>query len=134
MYLSSMRRLRRFATLLFLPLSVQLMLAAKAVACVAQRSDISVSQASMSSMPGMQMPDASKSTHDSHSPNPKRFPCNRPFGGGDCQPLAACASGALAASCQRISAVDVRQHTVLALVVLAPASRTTPPELPPPRA
>jgi hypothetical protein len=127
-----MVRLRRFATLLFLPLAFQLALASKAVVCVSQR--VSSSATAPSDMDGMNMSGAQMPGDRSGSQHSRQAPCNRPFGPSDCQPLAACASGAVVPTQFAPCVVESFAHRVDALIVLAPASRGTPPELPPPRA
>jgi hypothetical protein len=127
-----MPRLRRFAPLLFLPLVFQLALAAKAVACVNQPA--STSAKASTNMPGMDMSGTQTLRDDVDSQHSRQPPCNRPFGFGDCQPLAGCASGVLAPTQSASNDVAGAAHSVAILIMLAPPSRSTPPELPPPRA
>lgn len=135
-----MRRLRRFASVLILPLALQLALSAKAIACVRQQSNVGASGQAMPGMPGMPgMPvttaQAGQSKNDrSRSDHSKQAPCNGPFGAGECQPLAVCASGAIVPARLSVPAIAARAHTATTLVVIAPPSPTTAPELPPPRA
>lgn len=128
-----MSRLRRFASLLALPILFQLVLGANAVACTDQASVSTAAHATTSAMPGMDMsqPERGKSSQSDHS---RQTPCDRPLGPSNCQPLAPCASGALVAD-----DVVAPQFARIAcdpsvLVVLTPRSHTTRPELPPPRA
>jgi len=127
-----MPRLRRFASVLFLPLVFQLALAAKAVACVNQRTPSPASAST--NMADMDMSGTQWQRGDKGPEHPKQPPCNRPFGSGDCQPLASCASGVLAPTQSATPEVASIAYGIDALVVLAPPSRGTPPELPPPRA
>ena len=135
-----MRRLRRFATLLILPLGLQLGLSARGIACMGQRTGDSSSSQSMTGMAGMDVPHsrpenaANNPAPSNHSDQSPQAPCNRPFGTNDCQPLAVCASGVVVPAPLTGPVVAAKAHTVITLVVLAPASRTTPPDLPPPRA
>ena len=130
MYDSDVIGLRRFAFLLFAPLIFQLGLAANAVACVSERG----SSATAIDMAGMNMPGL-QSHGDHHNPaRSKHVPCNQPWGPTGCQPLAACAPGAIVPIQVALHPSAHAAHAVDVLVVLAPPSRTTPPELPPPRA
>ena len=135
-----MRRLRRFATLLILPLGLQLGLSARGIVCMGQRTGDSSSAQSMTGMAGMDMPvsrrgnAANNPASSNHSDQTPQAPCNRPFGTNDCQPLAVCASGVVVPASLTVPVVAAKAHMVTTLVVLAPASRATPPDLPPPRA
>jgi hypothetical protein len=127
-----MMRLRRFAHLLVLPLGFQLALATRAVVCVGQR--VSSAATASSDMRGMHMSRTQTSSDRSESQHSKQAPCNRPFGPGDCQPLATCASGALASTPSIPRDFEPVAHGVDVLIVLAPLSRSTQPEPPPPKA
>ena len=128
-----MHRLRRFGILLYLPLCFQLGLAARAIACVnVQAGGKQTTMNDAASMPGMDMPAPSPVPDRSDRRGDK--PCDGPSNPTDCQPLAACASTVLAPPAPAIPASASVSIAVVALVVLAPPSWTTRPELPPPRA
>jgi len=129
--------LRRFGSLLVLPLAFQLVLAVKAVACVYQPQGgqvMATSAQSNGDMGGMTMPDAAAPSHSANSNAPSPSPCDRPFGPANCQPLAACSGAALVPddATERVLIAPTHERAV-PLHVIAPASRTDGPEPPPPR-
>ena len=130
---SSMTRLRRFASLLLLPLVVQFALAATAVDCVYAQSSTTASKPGGAAMAGMDMSSA-RAAAGGERPAPSKTPCNRPFGSSSCQPFAACSSGVIAPSQPAASGARAPRKQVASLDVSTPPSRSTPPELPPPRA
>jgi len=132
-----MNRLRRFGLLLILPLAFQLLLAAKAVACVSVAGTATASTSSGADMSGMKMPGSSGSSEaarDGRSHVPSRSPCDHPFGSSDCQPLAACGGAALASYELRAASLAARPAERVAIVrLVAPRSQNDGPEPPPPR-
>jgi len=127
-----MMHLRRFAPLLLVPLVFQVALAAKAVVCVNQPTP--ASDTASTQMAGMDMSGAKSERDGSESNRSNQSPCNRPFGPAGCQALAVCASGALVPAQSARRELVRAVATVDVLSALAPPSRSTPPELPPPRA
>ena len=76
-----------------------------------------------SAMPGMDMPSA-----------PSELPCQLPWAPAGCQPMAPCAPAAVTAARFVLALPVVDAAPVAALDIATPSSRTTPPEIPPPRA
>ena len=113
-----------FAPLVVLSLLLQVTLAAQGNLCVA--SPIATTQSANggnSGMAGMRMPASSdpKSDSGNHSSAP-----------APCQPMASCAS-VITSSAAVAPSETVRSPRIAALVALEPDSRSTRPELPPPR-
>lgn len=124
--------LRRHAVWLIVLLCSQFALAANGVACVRQ-TDAAAQARMATDMPRMDMAPSSTQApaHSERHPQP---PCDRPFGPDNCQPLSACAPAiAVPPAPSATRSMRVRSD-MLPLVVLAPAARATPPDLPPPRA
>ena len=128
-----MHSFRRFAAFLALPLVFQLALAAKAVACIDRQNAAMRAGGSQGGMPGMNMSGAPNSGERHHSRDSNRGPCRNPVGPGDCQPFAPCGSAVDAPAADVLSARLSPAPHIAPLVMLAPASRTTAPEPPPPR-
>ena len=128
--LASMMRLRRFATLVLLPLAFQQALAAKGVVCVRQTATDSAGAAT--AMTGMNMSAAPHKDGAAHRPT--RRPCDKPFGPGDCQPFGACGATVVLPVTSSIAVGnEILRERFASLIVLPPTSRTTAPEPPPPR-
>jgi hypothetical protein len=126
-----MVRFRRFAALLVLPLVAQLALAAKAIACVRPTTEIAHAGGTMA---GMNMGGAHGSADaTSQQRGSKPSPCDQPTAPGSCQPMAACASGALTANAVGVASVRPSPMRIEGFVVVEPQSRTQQPEPPPPR-
>jgi hypothetical protein len=80
-------------------------------------------ESTTAAMPGMDMPSA-----------PSQAPCQLPWAPTGCQPMAPCGPAAVMPA-QFVLALPVGDAApVAALDIATPSSRTTPPELPPPRA
>ena len=133
------------ATLLSLSLGLQLALAAVGVTCVlpsggaAHVSSAGTSQMDMAGMDmaGMDManmPADDGSEPASHSHGPDGAPCDQPGTPEACQVMAPCAGAFVGVAPSRARALADVPAAVLAVSVATPASRTIPPELPPPRA
>jgi hypothetical protein len=122
-----MRRFRRLAGLASGVLLLQLVLVAGEFACITPGMGTSGAMATAASgapaMPAMDMPSA-----------PSQSPCRLPWAPAGCQPMAPCAPAAVA-PIQFVLALPLGVATpVVAVDIATPDSRTTPPELPPPRA
>lgn len=129
------------ATVLSGILAFQLALAGLGATCVMPTSDGSMSTAGLASgamagmaMPGANGPDASRSDRVPGSDRGPSTPCNQPGNPASCQVMSPCAAAFIAAAAPRTDAATVAPITIRSVRVLAPPSRTTAPELPPPRA
>ena len=123
-----MPRLRRFASLLILPLAFQQALAANGVVCIRPAPVAGAA----TDMAEMNMPATSDKSGDSHRPT--RGPCDKPFAPSNRQPLAVCGGTVVLPVMASIDAGrGIAPARVASLTVLPPASRTTAPEPPPPR-
>jgi hypothetical protein len=130
-----MRRFRRrLAALVSGALLLQLVLVGSGFACImpAMGGTSAAATADVASMPGMDMStDLQGSTQQ---PASNQAPCHPPWVPASCQPMAPCAPAAVTSPALVLSLPRADVNDVVALVVLAPASRSTAPELPPPRA
>ena len=120
------------ATLLSGVFALQLLLAGAGAACVMPSGSAGGVAANVAAMVGMDM---ATSPIGDHAPTHDRgsAPCDQPASLATCQAMAPCASAFLVVSPPRGDA-RVALAAVPALTVLAPPSRATAPELPPPRA
>ncbi len=126
-----MRGLRPLTALVSGALLLQLVLAGGGFACVMPEGG-GMRAAEASSMPGMTMSaDAEGSVQ---SPSSDKAPCRLPWAPAGCQPMAPCAPAVVASAALVLAVPPTPIAEVATLVVLAPPSRSTPPELPPPRA
>lgn len=133
------------ATLLSLSLGLQLALAAVGVTCVmpsggethsatAGMAEMGMAGMDMAGMDMAGMPAGEGTAPSSHSHGPDGAPCDQPGTPEACQIMAPCAGAFIAVAPTRARPVADVPAAVLAVSVATPASRTIPPELPPPRA
>lgn len=122
------------ATLLSGVFALQLLLGGAGAACVMPSGSASAGDvtANVAAMAGMDMR-ASPAGDRAPTRNRGSAPCDQPASLATCQGMAPCASAFLIVSPPRGDA-RVALAAVPALTVLAPPSRATAPELPPPRA
>ena len=140
-----MKRSSLVATLTLCSLGLQLALAAVGVTCVMPSGEETHSASAGTTgmdMAGMEMagmdmagvPAGEGTAPSSHSHGPDGAPCDQPGTPKACQVMAPCAGAFVAVAPSRArSSADI-PAAVLAVSVAMPASRTIPPELPPPRA
>lgn len=84
-------------------------------------------------MAGMEMPGTTRQQSE-QDPSHHHAPCGVPSAPDACQSMMPCAPLALASVADSPRASDTVPSSVAPLAELAPPSRVTPPELPPPRA
>lgn len=82
----------------------------------------------------MDMPDHGAPAVPGEIPSDGGAPCDQPVTPGDCQVLAPCAGGVFVSAPPNVDSSARIDSRVVARPALALASRTIPPELPPPRA
>lgn len=87
----------------------------------------------MSDMTGMDM-SGSQQQPSSKAPGSDGSPCRLPWAPAGCQSMAPCAPVAIAETAEVASPLVRGAYSIAALDVLTPPSRSTPPELPPPKA
>lgn len=129
------------ATVLFGILAFHLTLAGLGATCVMPASDGSMNAVSLpgGTMAGMATPggkeaDVSRSDRVPGSDRGQSAPCNQPVNPASCQVMSPCAAAFIAVTAPRTDAAVVAPVAIRSARVLAPPSRTTTPELPPPRA
>lgn len=134
------RPFRRVAALISSLLLLQLVLVGSGFACampmpMGQQSPPAANAAStaVSDMVGMDM-SGSQREASSKAPASDRSPCRFPWAPAGCQSMAPCAPVAMAQAAEVASLPVTGAYVVAALDVLTPPSRSTPPELPPPKA
>lgn len=141
-----MRHARRLAALLVSTLFVHVLWAGSGFACTVSAmagsehssgapmasmnmpDDIPDMDMAEMAMPGTTRPQAEQDPAHHHAP------CQGPSAPDDCQSMMPCAPLALVSIADSPQAPGTVPSSVAALVELAPPSRVTPPELPPPRA
>jgi len=135
--------IRVFAVILSFALSLQLALAGAGVTCVGPSGADSVAPtrgiaSGMSDMdmtgPMEQHVGTRPESSAQRTPASKGVPCERSQASANCQLFASCAAGFVAAGTYAEDAVQSTSSDVGVIALLAPATRTIVPELPPPRA
>jgi hypothetical protein len=127
-----MRHPRRLRATAALVLMLQLILLGSGLACAMpgmRDHATSVGMAQMDMGSG-----TSTSTAPQQSPTQGGTPCSFPWAPAGCHSMAPCAPVAVATQTVALVPAPPVEHEMAGLVVLAPPSRSTPPELPPPRA
>lgn len=135
-----MRRSRIFAMLLTFALSLQLVLAGDGESCVGVsldggRAGMTMSQSAMREM-GMSSPVAHEASRDGNSlPSQNQVPpCDRSPASTSCQLFASCAAGFVVAESSEGPRQQKRPTSPRLTETPSLSSRTSAPELPPPRA
>jgi hypothetical protein len=138
-----MVRSRLFATLLSFSFALQVVLAGTGSTCVlpsgTAQGVASTAGAGMADMPmpGMDMganPSDDGAPARSHGHDSGGAPCDQPGTPAACWVTAPCAGGFVAIAATGDASFAGASAAVVAWTVTMPPSRTTPPELPPPRA
>jgi hypothetical protein len=127
-----MRRSRRLPALAALVLMLQLILLGSGLACAIPGMGDHTANAGMAQMDmdsGSSMPSAPQ-----HAPDHDGSPCSLPWAPAGCHSMAPCAPAAVASQTVALLPAPLVEHEMARLVILAPPSRSIPPELPPPRA
>jgi hypothetical protein len=125
-----MRRVRRPIAILMSLVLAQLMLVLGGYACVMRGSGAAMT----ASMPGMSMP-VTVEIAPTGTSNGNQAPCEFPWAPGACQGMAPCAPAALIVASTAPDVAGKRvPESALTLELIAPASLSLAPELPPPRA
>ena len=129
-----MTRFHRVAALVSGALLLQLVLVGSGFACIMPKMDAThaAATANAAPMPGMDMSTNVPSSTD--GPVSGDAPCHLPWAPASCQPMAPCGPAAVTAPALTLLLPEVTLSEVARLVVLVPPSRSTAPELPPPRA
>jgi hypothetical protein len=131
LFIGTMRRSRRSSALAALLLVLQFIVLGSGFVCVAPGMDDGTASAGMAQMDmsgGLPTPNAPR-----HAPS-DRAPCSFPWAPANCSSMAPCAPAAVASPTVALLPAPAAEYDVERLIVLAPPSRSTPPELPPPRA
>lgn len=125
------RRLAAAATILFLAL--QFVLLGSGFTCIPPSNGGS-GMAEMAEMAEMDMVGELGFPVAAQAMDGEQDPCHAPWMPVDCHAMAPCAATAVAAPAVSILFAPSCAHETERLIVLTPPSRTTPPDLPPPRA
>lgn len=136
--MSMFRRFRAFTAVAVVALVGQLVLAGSGIACVmpamAHEGQAS-GQSAEAAMAGMEMPASSPSDHaPAPSGESNDGPCHLPWAPAGCQPMAPCSPSVMVSRAVTLTTGASHAVRVVVHVAVAPASRTVPPEPPPPRA
>ena len=136
--LHTMKRSRRFAAVAAVLLPLQLLVLAGGAGCALPAGMPEMVSGTSPAMVAMGSTRTSKSRDalsDATNPSGNRQePCRIPWAPANCNGMAPCAPLAVLSTAIALSPAPVILHDDVHLVVHAPASISTPPELPPPRA
>jgi hypothetical protein len=129
--MTTIKRIRVFAAIAFAGLFLQLILAGSGFACVIPTASHGGdgAMASGATMVGMEMPASDQSIPAS----PDETPCHLPWAPAGCQPMAPCSPAVMTSPAVTFDSPPSVVEGVSRHTVIAPPTRTVPPELPPPR-
>ena len=133
-----MKRSRRIAAVAAILLPLQLLVLAGGAACAmpaVMPGMVGGTTSAMVAMGSTRAPMSRDALSDATNPSGNRQePCHIPWAPANCNGMAPCAPVAILSTAIALSPAPVFSHDDVSLVVHAPASISTAPELPPPRA
>jgi hypothetical protein len=132
LFFKIMSRSRRLSAITALLLVFQFIVLGSGFACAMPGMSDGSASAGMEQMDmggGPPTPPAPQQT-----PSKDQAPCSFPWAPANCNSMAPCAPAAVASTMVALLPACAVEHDVGLLTILAPPSRNTPPELPPPRA